>query len=298
MNPNKKSRFIGCLVGLAIGDALGAPVEFQPRGSFRPVVGMRGGGTHNLKLGQWTDDTSMALCLADSLIDKGFDPKDQMDRYLRWYRDGYNSCEGIGCFDIGNGTRNALTTYSGTGDPIAGDSESAGNGALMRLAPLAMYYAGNNELAMMQAAIMTTTTHGAVEAAEASMVLAGMLCNWLEPDGPPPYLPVALASERLIALPTKQHWMIGPNEISSGGYCLDSLEAAEWAFDCGKTFKAVVLSAVNLGDDADTVGAITGSLAGAKFGIEGIPDRWIKQLAEADHIIAIAEKLFDINAKT
>src|SRR5688500_5205401 len=107
--------FRGCLLGLAVGDAVGTTVEFMPRGSFPPVTDMVGGGPFGLQPGQWTDDTSMALCLATSLIaKKGFDANDQMDRYWRWYREGYLSSTGK-CFDIGNTVRDALERYHHTG---------------------------------------------------------------------------------------------------------------------------------------------------------------------------------------
>nr|HPL68310.1 ADP-ribosylglycohydrolase family protein [Smithellaceae bacterium] len=141
----KLNRYRGCLLGLAVGDALGTALEFKPPGSFTPITDMIGGGPFNLKPGQWTDDTSMSLCLAESLIEcRGFNPRDQMERYVRWWREGYLSSTGT-CFDIGNTTRTALATFMKTGNPLSGpiDSYSAGNGSLMRLAPVPMFYAGN-----------------------------------------------------------------------------------------------------------------------------------------------------------
>jgi ADP-ribosyl-[dinitrogen reductase] hydrolase len=137
-----RNRSRGCLLGLAVGDAVGTTVEFQPRGSFALVNDMVGGGPFRLKPGQWTDDTSMALCLATSLIAKnGFDPADQMDRYWNWYQNGYLSSTGS-FFDIGNTVRQALETYQQTGNPFSGriDPYSAGNGSLMRLAPIPLFY--------------------------------------------------------------------------------------------------------------------------------------------------------------
>src|SRR5512145_652490 len=116
----ESDRFHGCLLGLAAGDATGTTVEFQPRGSFPPVVDMIGKGPFNLQPGQWTDDTSMALCLATSLVRAGgFDATDQMNRYCNWYKEGYLSSTGH-CFDIGNTVRQALHRYIETGDPFGG----------------------------------------------------------------------------------------------------------------------------------------------------------------------------------
>ena len=141
-----RDRFRGCLLGLAAGDALGTTLEFRKPGTFDPIDDLVGGGPFRLKPGQWTDDTSMALCLATSLVERGgFDPMDQIQRYVRWWREGYlSSIEGH-CFDIGTTVSNALSRFERTGEPYAGSSltqTTAGNGSLMRLAPVPMYFAG------------------------------------------------------------------------------------------------------------------------------------------------------------
>jgi ADP-ribosyl-[dinitrogen reductase] hydrolase len=136
-------RYLGSLLGLAAADAVGTTLEFMAPGSFEAIDDMVGGGPFDLHAGQWTDDTSMALCLAESLVEKkGFDAADQMDRYLHWYRDGYLSSTGV-CFDIGNTVRSALHRYQESGNPFSGptDPYSAGNGSIMRLAPIPMFYA-------------------------------------------------------------------------------------------------------------------------------------------------------------
>ena len=131
-------RFRGCLLGLAVGDAEGTTLEFKPPGTFEPITDMVSRGRFGLKPGQWTDDTSMALCLAASLTERGqFDERDQMQRYVKWWRDRYMSSTGT-CFDIGSTTSYALSTFQRTGNPFAGfsDPNIAGNGSLMRLAPV------------------------------------------------------------------------------------------------------------------------------------------------------------------
>ena len=138
-------RYRGSILGLAVGDALGAPVEFKPPGSFEPVTDMSSGGAFGLRPGQWTDDTSLALCLAESLVETScFDLIDQVDRYVRWYRGGHLSSTGE-CFDIGNTTRRALNHYEVTKDPYSGptDPSTAGNGSMMRLAPVPLVYAND-----------------------------------------------------------------------------------------------------------------------------------------------------------
>jgi ADP-ribosyl-[dinitrogen reductase] hydrolase len=161
--PGVRMRSRGCLLGLAVGDAVGTTVEFQTRGSFAPLADMVGGGPFGLKPGQWTDDTSMALCLATSLVEcGGFDPGDQMERYCRWYEEGYLSSTGR-CFDIGNTVRSALERFRRDGDPNAGsrDPRSAGNGCIMRLAPVPLFFFPGLDAAEHHAGESSRTTHGA-----------------------------------------------------------------------------------------------------------------------------------------
>ena len=176
-----KDRYRGSLVGLAVGDALGTTVEFKRPGTFEPVADITGGGLFGLAPGEWTDDTSMALCLAASLLEQqGFDPNDQMQRYVRWYREGYFSCTGH-CFDIGNTVAAALGRFEKNGDPYAGskDPSTAGNGSIMRLAPVALFYGAQPVKAVQFAAQSSLTTHGAVAAVEACEYLARLIVGAL-----------------------------------------------------------------------------------------------------------------------
>ena len=178
----ERDRFRGCLLGLAVGDALGTTLEFKPPGSFEPIDDMVGGGPFRLLPGQWTDDTSMALCLATSLVEcGGFDAADQMQRYVRWWREGYLSSTGS-CFDIGNTVSAALSRFLRDGDPYAGSTDpySAGNGSLMRLAPVPMYFAGHAAKAIAMAADSSRTTHRAPEAVDACRYFAGLLIRALQ----------------------------------------------------------------------------------------------------------------------
>ncbi len=162
-------RYRGSLLGLAVGDAVGTSLEFQPPGSFAPLDDMVGGGPFGLAPGQWTDDTSMALCLAESLIDRrGFDPVDQLQRYVRWYRDGHLSSTGR-CFDIGNTVQDALLRFERTGEPYCGPTHrmSAGNGSIMRLAPVPLFYRANPREAIARSGESSRTTHGAAAAVDA-----------------------------------------------------------------------------------------------------------------------------------
>ena len=141
--PDLRSRYLGSLLGLAAGDALGTTVEFTAPGGFVPLDDIVGGGPFHLEPGQWTDDTSQALCLAASLVERdGFDEHDQITRYVRWWREGYMSSRPGPAFDIGIATSAALRRFEQTGDPYAGSSDphSAGNGSLMRLAPVPLRF--------------------------------------------------------------------------------------------------------------------------------------------------------------
>lgn len=294
--PNLLERCSGALVGLACGDAVGTTVEFLPRGSFGPLTDMVGGGPFQLAPGQWTDDTSMALCLAESLLSKdGFDAADQMARYLDWWHRGYLSSTGT-CFDIGMTVRSALRRFEATRDPFAGseDPSSAGNGALMRLAPVVLFFHPDPTRVQAFAVESTRTTHGAPEAKDCSRLLAHIIGRGLdgaskeEMLGPPG---LALASPKVAALAAGAYFRKTEAEIRGSGYAVASLEAALWCFRDTNSFETAVLRAANLGDDADTTAAIVGQLAGAHYGIDAIPAHWRARLHMGAEIEQIALKL-------
>jgi len=290
-------RYRGCLLGLAVGDAVGTSVEFKPRGTFPPVTDMLGGGEFRLKPGQWTDDTSMALCLAESLVEKkGFDPRDQMQRYLDWYENGYLSSTGR-CFDIGNTTRQAINRYKSTGNPFNGstDPHEAGNGSLMRLAPVPMFYAPDQAAARLQAGESSRTTHGTQECIDACILFADMLVMALEGRKKEAILSDSslwgLVSTSVKAIARGEYRNKPVQSIRGSGYVVDSLEAALWCFWSTDSYSEAVLAAANLGDDADTTAAICGQIAGAFYGQTGIPAGWLEKVYLRDYITELAEKL-------
>jgi len=290
-------RYRGCLLGLAVGDAIGTSVEFQPRGSFPVVTDMQGGGVFNLKPGQWTDDTSMALCLAESLVEcDGFDASDQMDRYLNWYLNGYLSSTGK-CFDIGGSTRQALEHFKATGKPMSGSTHpsNAGNGSLMRLAPIPMFYAPNKVKTRTYAGKSSRTTHAAKECVDACTLFAEILVLALAGQDKETILfgncVSELASEKVVTLAQGNYKDKTAQHIRGNGYVIDSLEAALWCFWTTSTFSEAVLAAANLGDDADTTAAICGQVAGAYYGHSSIPVPWLEKLYMRDGIIKLAENL-------
>jgi ADP-ribosylglycohydrolase len=175
----KEDRYKGCLMGLAVGDAVGTTVEFKAPGFFAPVTDMVGGGPFHLRKGEWTDDTSMALCLAESLLAcRGFDARDQMTRYVRWWREVYMSSTGY-CFDIGNTVSGALERFMQSGEPLAGSTHvrSAGNGSIMRLAPVPLFYASNPAEAINMSRESSKTTHGARTCLDACRYMGGQIAG-------------------------------------------------------------------------------------------------------------------------
>ena len=302
-----RDRYRGALLGLAVGDALGTTLEFRPPGSFEPLADMVGGGPFGLAPGQWTDDTSMALCLAESLIEcGGFDPEDQMRRYLRWYREGHLSSTGS-CFDIGNTVRAALRRFELRGDPFAGETDPGygGNGSLMRLAPVPLAFAADPPEAVRLAGEMSRTTHGAPEPVDACRYYAGLILGALrgEPKSrllEPRYSPVPglwdaePLTPRVDAVAAGSYKHKQPPEICGTGYVVQALEAALWAFWTTDSFEAGALAAVNLGDDADTTGAIYGQLAGAYYGVGGIPRHWRDRIARPEEILGLADGLLKV----
>jgi ADP-ribosyl-[dinitrogen reductase] hydrolase len=287
-------RALGCLLGLAVGDALGTTLEFSERDSRRPVADMIGGGPFGLNPGEWTDDTSMALCLADSLIACGrLDQHDLMERFVRWWREGHNSHNGR-CFDIGITTRQALDRFVRTGDAIAGSTSpnAAGNGSIMRLAPVVLRWIDEPEQAIAAARAQSVTTHGAPSAVAGCGLLARILLDAIETGDKQKALRPREEAEPSIAAVGQRSWQgKARGAIRSTGYVVHTLEAALWCVDQADGFSEAVLLAANLGDDADTVAAVTGQIAGALWGYGGIPERWLQRLAWRDEIEARGRQL-------
>jgi ADP-ribosyl-[dinitrogen reductase] hydrolase len=278
MNRDRKR---GALIGLAVGDALGAAVEFKEPGTFAPVTCYRSGGPHSLAAGQWTDDTSMALALADSIGSVGWNLNDQAARYAQWFQEGKYSVNGF-CFDIGCTTRTALNRFLETGDASTSglsDPQDSGNGGIMRIAPVAIRYA---EYEQNWDACVPMLYHLGAESS--SVTHASAMCKSCAA-----YMTVVLAAlmrgqSREEAL-SYQPWcddlepftkLIAAGEYKrrdphGSGFVIESLMAALWAFHDAKDFEEAVLKAVNLGLDADTTGAICGQFAGAYWGESGIP---------------------------
>lgn len=291
----------GTLLGLAVGDALGAAVEFRRPGTFVEVTEYRGDGPFGLAPGEWTDDTSMALALADSIGRVGWDLDDQAQRYLSWYQSGWYSVNGR-CFDIGATCRRGLTRFSQSGDAkSSGDAaeEYSGNGSIMRLAPVPIRCAGfypDNLLELIQRLTASSLpTHASPQCLSACAYLGVVLAALIQGESREHVLDPNWKVLRELRELHPFHRKIAdiaegsfrrkqPPEIVGSGYVVKSLEAALWAFHDAPDFRTAVLRAVNLGDDADTTGAVCGQLAGAYWGESGIPQPWRDGLARMDMI--------------
>lgn len=290
-----ENRKIGSLVGLAIGDAVGTTVEFEIRGNFEPVTDMMGGGPFRLNAGEWTDDTSMALCLAHSLVFRnGFDAVDQMNRYCNWYQYGYMSSTGE-CFDIGFTVSTALRSYLESGNPFSGaaDEYSSGNGSLMRLAPIPMFFSDLEECIQF-AGESSRTTHGSAECIDSCKLFASLLYHAYASTEKAEiftrntYKP---ATDKVSGISEARFLDNSYSQLTGSGYVIESLESALWCFMNSNSFEECVLMAANIGNDADTTAAIAGQIAGAFYGLENIPSHWVDKLAMKDEILEIASKL-------
>jgi ADP-ribosylglycohydrolase len=298
-NTKMIDRCRGSLIGLAVGDALGAAVEFKPPGSFAPVTGYRSGGPHGLDAGEWTDDTSMALALADSIATVGWDLNDQAERYVQWWETGKYSVNGR-CFDIGITTRSALGNFIHKKNAhTSGDrsDRASGNGSIMRLAPVPIHYAHlypaqSDELSRL-AEESSLPTHASDQCMSACRYLATVLAALIHGEDReevlcPDWQPLQQLNAIKPLHPLIQEIAQGsfrqkqPPAIQGSGWVVKSLEASLWAFHDAETFEQAVLKAVNLGDDADTTGAICGQLAGAYWGESGISESLRSGLARMD----------------
>lgn len=314
----KKDMVMGCLVGLAVGDAYGTTYEFKNRVKMPSEETLHnslvGGGQFNLKPGEWTDDTSMALCLAESLVEKGWHPRDKMKRYINWWQVGYNSVTGV-CFDIGGATRSALGWFNMTqGTEFIKDTQAAGNGVLMRLAPIPMMLHGEINAVLATCAEESTHTHPSPQSIECSMLMGAIIdkilsgerdkrtilnFNTLLDDNAKEYFNQICAkygcgkNGRINQMKQVVYADSPASMISGDGYCVYSLEAALWAFLNTDSYVAGLKKVVALGDDTDTTGAIYGQIAGAYYGLDAIP--WKKDLAWSEKIHTLAEQLYEQN---
>lgn len=307
------------IVGVAIGDMLGVPVEFssrEERGSD-PVVGLRSHGTYDQPLGAWSDDTSLTLALADALSN-GYSLQIIAQNFLDWWIKKKYTSHGI-VFDIGTQTRLALNVVLKIMEAEDYESleylhydaheETNGNGSLMRILPLYFYLnslEGKIEEHFNTVWQVSALTHPHIRSALACMIYLVLIDELVQK----PTIDEAFTSmkSRIEAFMEKAEIYqderqsfrrvltrnladIPREDIRSSGYVLDTLEASIWCLLTTESYEEAVLKAVNLGEDTDTVGAITGGLAGIFYGTESIPEAWLKSVAKIKEIEGICSKL-------
>ncbi|MER2635051.1 MAG: ADP-ribosylglycohydrolase family protein [Rhizobiaceae bacterium] len=296
---NQRQRAIGSLLGLAIGNALGAPLNGKDRDTHEPITDVIGDGPRNLKPGEWTNDVSMALAVSASLLKCGeLDESDLMIRFWNVVRRGEYRCTEKP-ITVDPVTMDAIRRWEKVGNPIAGLTapETAGDGSLVRVAPVAIRFWRDWDRLREAAERQSRVTHGAVEAVHGCIVFAEILAGAIEGQTKEQVLQtgqtrLAPAVQRVVDGSWKAK---SRDEIRSPGRVFDTLEAALWCFDRSSSFEEAVMLAANLGDDADTVAAVTGQLAGAFYGASAIPDRFLAKLAWRDRIEQVAEDLFDVD---
>ena len=344
--PSLASRIRGSFLGLAVCDALGAPAEFHVRGSFPTINSMQANLNFNLGPGYFTDDTSMALCLAHSFLENGpvSDSVNQARKYLAWYRTGYQSSTGR-CFDIGNLTRDALGVwkhavvvndqYGENGpSPHAPKNEAAiqcaratidkrfnqdrycGNGSLMRVLPAALLFAQDLPTAAKAAAESSRVTHPHPRCVLSCALYTILVALSMQDPNVAKDSLIGHISDYVsavkdeIAKSASGHFLerFEPYAtltsfhdkraimIRSSGYVLDSVEAALWAFFTTSSFREGAVKVVNLGGDADTVGAIYGGLAGAFYGDDQIPEEWLQDMKRLDLVEDVVGKLVTVRS--
>ncbi|MFS0901786.1 ADP-ribosylglycohydrolase family protein [Priestia aryabhattai] len=304
------NKVLSTILGGAVGDALGVPVEFKKRDSFR-ITTMTGYGTYNQPEGTWSDDTSLTMCLINNLIEKQ-DEYDLMQKFANYWSYGYWTPYGE-MFDIGIATSEAIRRYKNRlpKEEWGGSAEyDNGNGALMRIAPVAFTLRHEPSFTKRKEEIerVAHVTHRHVRSTLGCIIYVELLVRLLHGDQPfeayekavnfcqkqltgTEYEEEFSAYERVLNLSLPH---AARNEIQSTGYVVSSLEASLWSFLQSDDYKEVVLTAVNLGEDTDTIGFITGTLAGMYYQLDGIPEEWVCQLAKKEELEKACKKFADI----
>ena len=297
----RQDRAEGVLLGLACGDALGRPVEFRSPGAIESEHGMLtemiGNGTHGKPAGTITDDTEQALCIARSLVECGeFDPEDIAERFVVWYNGGP--------FDIGIMTADALgyiedgASWNDAGQAIweaKPEGSNAGNGSVMRCAPLALAFADDWDTLQRVSRDSSRITHADPRCTHGCAVLNYTIAAMLVGDEQP--LTTALgalstdAPDSLVGTLEPIPDDIDPDKLQNSGFVLDTLQTALYHALTADSPEAAIVNAANKGGDTDTIGAVTGAVAGARFGASALPDRWLEVLQAADELRVLAREL-------
>ncbi|WP_273838043.1 ADP-ribosylglycohydrolase family protein [Halococcus sp. PRR34] len=298
---DRQDRAEGVLLGLACGDALGRPVEFRSPGAIEAEYGtlreMVGNGTHGKPAGTITDDTEQALCIARSLVERGeFDPEDIAERFVAWYNGGP--------FDIGIMTADALrriddgASWDDAGQDVwevKPEGSNAGNGSVMRCAPLALAFADDWDTLQRVSRDSSRITHADPRCTHGCAALNLTIAALLDGDEHP--LASALdalnrdAPESLRDVLEPIPGGIEAGELSNSGFVLHTLQTGLYHALTADDTETAIVNAVNEGGDTDTIGAVAGAVAGARFGASAFPERWLDALMETDELRGLARKL-------
>ena len=278
MNMNK-DRVKGMLWGLIVGDAFGSPIQFSGKDSHPWITEMVECPVFDLPPGYWTDDGSMAMCVMDSYVRKGgYDLKDIGDTFVRWYRDGYLSSMDGQSFDVGGATAMAMHEIA-RGNLVNGPEDSQGNGSIMRFAPSYLIARALNRSEIMHE--VSDLTHASARVREVVDRFAAVLDEHLDNK----------CTTARSAYATRE-------EVNNSGWAVSTLEAALWAFNTTETFEDGMISAVNLGGDSDSIGAVYGQIAGAYYGFDAIPVRWIKAVKNWQSVDELIERFLNMHGKS
>lgn len=290
---NMENKIKGSILGGIVGDAYGSPYEFKKRDSYTVTGEMEYNNVFNVASGSFTDDGSMMLCILASLIEKKqFDGHDIMHKFIQWNINGYMSSDSEkGCFDIGKTIRTSLDDYYQCGklykhsitDPLI----TSGNGGLMRLAPIPVFF-DNIQDAVKHSILSSKLTHSSPECLESATLMGGMifqLVRGLSKEYVLSYQNEPYKCEKVMNIANGTYKTKSRDQIKTTGYVIDSLEAALWAFYKTNSYQDGMNVLVTMGDDVDTVCCIYGQIAGAYYGINEIPTRWLNKLQHHEMIL-------------
>lgn len=299
-----KDKFYGTLFGLAVGDALGAPIEPEPIGERDRMESLGDARKCGMLPGVWTDDTSMTLCLLESLVEKrGVNLKDQMIRYIKWYREGYMTPHGS-CDDIGKECVSAIEQYTRTGNIGSSKSTQQGNGSLMRTAAVALFNSDINDINnIIEIAVKcSTVTHGSKIASDACAFYTKLIVHALNGSTKEEILSfnqvkgLSLSSEVLTAI--KIYGSVPIESLTGSGHVLETMKLALRAFKDTDNFEDGAIIAANRGKDSDTVGAVYGQLAGAYYGLTGINREWLADLVNTPLIMKVLDRAWGTSTES
>jgi len=277
MNDVKRNRIKGMLLGLIVGDCLGSPIQFSNKDHHKHISEMEFCPVFNVPAGYWTDDGSMAMCIMHSYLSKNkVDIADIADTFVEWLCNGrFSSIDGQS-FDVGTATSSSLMNYMRSGCLKNGEEDDQGNGSIMRFAPSYLIANGNNDIMHS----ISDITHHSSKIHEVIDKFASILDLHL--DGKKMIFESEYRSR---------------DEVNNSGWAVSSLEAAIWAFNTTSSFEDCLVEAVNLGGDSDTIGAIAGQIAGAYYGFDAIPSRWVNKIKDYKNVVKMIDDFIDAYEK-